>query len=409
MIDLRETYLQQLARRANVLGTRCVHAGDKPDPSTGALEAPLVLASAFGFDSAEDAAGAFRGENESYIYGRWSNPTVDALEAKLAALEEAEAACATASGMAAISGAVLSMCEAGAHIVAPRSMYAESARLFRERLPRLGITTTFVDACSIDAYAAALTPATRVLYIESPSNPILALTDIAKVVELAKNRGLFTIADNTFATPFAQNPLALGVDLVVHSMTKALGGHGDAIGGALVGGRKEVDRARDLIVKGFGGVLAPFNAFLVSRGLRTFALRQRQACESAAELAARLVSHPRIGRVHHPSLPSHPQHELAKAQMHAFGSLLSFELKSVGNDAVAAGRKVLEAVKTITHAVSLGDVRSLLVHPASTTHSTMPREARQLADISDGLLRLSVGVEAIDDLWADLDSALGGA
>ncbi len=409
MIDLRDSYTHQLARRANALGTRCVHAGDKQDPSTGALEAPLVLSSAFGFDSAEDAAGAFRGENDSYIYGRWSNPTVDALEAKLAALEDADAACATASGMAAISGAVLSMCEAGAHIVAPRSMYAESARLFRERLPRLGITTTFVDACAIDAYAAALTPATRVLYIESPSNPILALTDIAKVVELAKSRGIVTIADNTFATPFAQNPLALGVDLVVHSMTKALGGHGDAIGGALVGGRVLVERARDLIVKGFGGVLAPFNAFLVSRGLRTFALRQRQACESAAELAARLASHPRVGRVHHPSLPSHPQHELARKQMHAFGSLLSFELKSQGIDAVHEGRTVLESVRTITHAVSLGDVRSLLVHPASTTHSTMPREARLLADISDGLLRLSVGIEGIDDLWADLDRALGGA
>lgn len=409
MIDLREPYAAQLARRASALGTRCVHAGDSPDPSTGALEAPLVLSSAFGFDSAEDAAGAFRGENDSYIYGRWSNPTVAALEAKLAALEDAEAACATASGMAAISGAILSVCEAGAHIVAPRSMYAESARLFRERLPRLGITTTFVDACAVDAYAAALTPKTRVLYIETPSNPVLALTDIARVVELARTRGIFTIADNTFATPFAQNPLSFGVDLVVHSMTKALGGHGDSIGGALVGGRTEVDRARDLIVKGFGGVLAPFNAFLTSRGLRTFALRQRQACESAAELAARLATHPRIARVHHPSLSSHPQHELALGQMHAFGSLLSFELKSQGVDAVLAGRTVLESVRTITHAVSLGDVRSLLVHPASTTHSTMPREARHLADIGDGLLRLSVGVEGVEDLWADLDSALGGA
>jgi methionine-gamma-lyase len=409
VIDLREPYAVQLARRASALGTRCVHAGDAPDPATGALEAPLVLSSAFGFDSAEDAAGAFRGENDSYIYGRWSNPTVDALEAKLAALEGAEAACATASGMAAISGAILSACETGAHIVAPRSMYAESARLFRERLPRLGITTTFVDACSVDAYAAALTPQTRVLYIETPSNPILAVTDIARVVELARARGLFTIADNTFATPFAQNPLALGVDLVVHSMTKALGGHGDAIGGALVGRRVEVDRARDLIVKGFGGVLAPFNAFLVARGLRTFALRQRQACESAADLATRLAAHPRIARVHHPSLSSHPQHALALRQMHAFGSLLSFELKSKGNDAVQAGRAVLESVRVITHAVSLGDVRSLLVHPASTTHSTMPREARLLADIGDGLLRLSVGIEGVEDLWADLDRALGGA
>jgi methionine-gamma-lyase len=408
VIEQSVSYEAHLRGRASALTTLCVHAGDAPDPAgSRALDPPLVLSSAFGFASAEEAAGAFRGDNEAYIYGRWSNPTVDALEAKLAALEGTEAAAATASGMAAVSGAVMSICEAGSHIVAPRSMYAESARLFRERLPRFGVTATFVDATDTRAYAEAITPATRILYLETPANPTLGVTDIEAVVGIAKARGLVTIADNTFATPFAQTPCALGVDLVVHSMTKALGGHGDAIGGAICGGHAAVARARDLVVKGFGGVLAPFNAFLIARGLRTFALRQRQQCETAAFLAAKLATHPRIAAVHHPSLASHPGHALARAQMHAFGALLSFEIAGAeGRTALDAGRRVLEAVRVITHAVSLGDVRSLLVHPASTTHSTMPREAREQASITDGLLRLSVGIEGPSDLWDDLARAL---
>jgi methionine-gamma-lyase len=407
VIDPSAPYHDVLAARAAALATLCVHAGEPPDPATGALDPPLVLSSAFGFESADEAAGAFRRENDAYIYGRWGNPTVEALEQKLAALEGCEAAAATASGMAAISGAILSLCESGSHIVAPRAMYAESARLLRERLPRFGIATTFVDALEPGAYARAITPATRVLYVETPSNPVLGITDIEAVVGLAKAHGLVTIADNTFATPFAQTPLALGVDLVVHSMTKALGGHGDAIGGAICGARVPVDRARDLVVKGFGGVISPFSAYLVARGLRTFALRQRQACETAAMLAARLFEHPRIAKVHHPALPTHPGHAQARAQMHAYGSLLSFELAAgAGTSAIEAGKRVLEGVKVITHAVSLGDVRSLLTHPASTTHSTMPAEDRARGGISDGLLRLSVGVESAADLWADLERAL---
>jgi methionine-gamma-lyase len=406
MIDDARSYEEQLAVRANALSTVCVHAGDEGGVRTGPLDPALVLSSAFAFRSAEEAAGAFRGENDSYIYGRWGNPNVDALEVKLAALEGAEAAAATASGMAAISGAVLSICGSGHHLVAPRSMYAESARLFRERLPRLGIQTTFVDAKRADAYAEAIRPETVILYLETPCNPVLAVTDLAKIARMAKEKGLVTICDNTFATPFAQNPLALGVDLVVHSMTKALGGHGDAIGGALCGAAARIEAARDVVVKGFGGVLAPFNAFLVDRGLRTFALRQRQACGSAAVLAERLSRHPRVARVFHPSLASHNGHAVARAQMHAYGSLLSFELRPSKGAPIDAGKRVLEAVRVIAHAVSLGDVRSLLVHPASTTHSTMPPETRALADVTDGLLRLSVGIEGTEDLWRDLEAAL---
>jgi methionine-gamma-lyase len=409
VIDEGIPYEAELAARSAALATRCVHAGDHPDLSSRALEVPLVLSSAFGFASAEEAAAAFQGTNDAYIYGRWGNPTVEALEAKLAALEGTEAVCATASGMAAVSGSLLTLCEQGSHIVAPQSMYAETARLLRERLPRLGITTTFVDARDTAAYAAAIRAETRVLYIETPSNPILSISDLEALVGLAKAHGLVTIADNTFATPFAQTPHALGVDLVLHSMTKSLGGHGDAIGGAVCGRRTDVLRVADTVVKGLGGILSPFTAFLVSRGLRTFALRQRQACETAAALAARLEEHPAVARVHHPSLGSHPGHALARRQMHAYGSLLSFEVRGHGGaegTALARGRRTLDSVHLVTHAVSLGDVRSLLVHPASTTHSTMSPEARALADVTDGLLRMSVGIEPFEDLWADVEQAL---
>ena len=396
-MDLAE-YEARLEARESALASLCVHAGEEPN-EWRALATPIVLASAFSFDDAEHAASAFRGESDAFIYGRWGNPTVEALEAKLAALEKAEAACASASGMAAISGTLLAICESGAHVVAPRSMYGESARLLRERLPRLGIDTTFVDDPTPEAYAAASTDKTRVFYIESPSNPTLAVADIPGIVREARARSVLTIADNTFATPFCQTPLDLGVDLVVHSMTKAIGGHGDAIGGVVCGSEDLVARARDTIVKGFGGVMSPLVAYLVSRGVVTFALRQRRACSTAARLARALAEHPKIERVHHPSL--HPERA---AHMHAFGSLLSFELK--GPDALQNGRAVLEGVELITHAVSLGDARSLITHPATTTHASMPAEARALANIGDGLLRLSIGLESASDLERDLLAAL---
>jgi methionine-gamma-lyase len=412
VIDTKLPYAEQLRRRADAIATICVHGGESPD-ADGALDPPIVLSSAFAFTSAEHAARAFRGEEDAFIYGRWGNPTVDALEAKLAAIESAEAACATASGMAAIAGVILATCEAGDHVVAPRSMYAESARLLRERLPKLGITTTFVDG-TVAAYAEAMTERTRVLYVETPSNPTLGVVDIGGIVGVARTspHRPRVIVDGTFATPFAQSPLALGADLVVHSMTKGIGGHGDVIGGAVMGSRALVDSAREVIVKGFGGVLSPMSAWLVARGLRTFALRQERACATAAHLAAHLAAHPRVAVVHHPSLPSHPGHALANEQMHAYGALLSFELRAAhGGDAhaVDAGRKVLEALRVATHAVSLGDVRTLVVHPASTTHSTMPRETRLLAGITDGLLRVSCGLESAGDLVADLDAALVAA
>ncbi len=400
------------ARDAPPSSTTCVHAGERPDPATGAIDAPVHLSSAFAFDDAEQAAGAFRGENDHLIYGRWRNPTVSALEAKVAALEAGEDACATASGMAAISAALLTLCEAGDHVVAPRSIYGESARLMRERLPRLGITTTFVDQTDPEAYARAIQAPdasnaaggrTRLLYVESPANPTLALTDVRAIAALARARGLLVVADNTFATPFGQRPLALGADLVVHSMTKQLGGHGDAIGGVVIGGRELVAQVREAALKSFGGILSPLAAMLISRGMRTFALRARQSNQTAQALADALGAHAAVARVHYPGHPSHPQHALARAQMSAFGALVAFELRG-GLD---AGKRVLERVRLVTHAVSLGDVRSLITHPASTTHSSMPPEARLAGGVSDGLLRVACGIEETEDVVADLLQAIG--
>jgi methionine-gamma-lyase len=383
--------------------TDCVHAGDRPDPATGAVEAPIHLASAFAFDDAAQSAGAFSGENDHLIYGRWKNPTVAALEAKLAALEGGEDACATASGMAAVSAALLTLCEAGDHIVAPRSMYGEAARLLRERLPRLGITTTFVDQTDLGAWSAAIRPETRLLYVETPANPTLQLTDLSGVAAIARERNLCAIADNTFATPFAQRPLRHGFHLVVHSMTKQLGGHGDAIGGVVVGGAAAVRDVKEVAVKSFGGVLSPLSAMLVARGVRTFVLRARQSNATALALARALERHPAVARVHYPGLGSHPQHALAVRQMGAFGALVAFEV----HGGLDKGRTVLERCELLTHAVSLGDVRSLITHPASTTHASMPEEARAAAGISDGLLRVSCGIEETDDVVADLLRALG--
>lgn len=378
---------------------------------TGPVEAPLVLSSAFRFESADAAASAFAAassgadatdEDPTYIYGRWQNPSVLELERTLAALEGGEAAIATASGMAAVSGAALGLLQAGDHVVAPRALYGETARLFRERLPRLGIETTFIDDRGADAYAAAARPSTRLFYLETPTNPTLALTDIRAVTDRARALGAWSAVDSTFATPICQRPLELGADLVIHSMTKALSGHGDAIGGAVISSRALRCRIADTIVKGLGGVLAPFNAFLVARGIRTLALRVERACENALVIARHLERHPRVRAVHYPGLERHPDHALATRQMKGFGAILSFEL-----DDRERCRALLDRVRLVTHAVSLGDVRTLVTHPASTTASTMPEADRARAGITDCLVRLSVGIESVNDLVRDLDQALG--
>lgn len=383
--------------------TLAVHAGDAPNAATGALEPPLVLSNAFAFTDAAEAAGRFDGSRSGLIYSRWENPTVEALESKIAALEGAQECVALASGMAALNAALCANVSAGDHVVASRSLYAESVRLLRDQLVRFDVETTFADATDAGAIEAAMRDTTRAVLVETPANPTLAITDIRAVSEVTRARGATLIVDSTFGTPYHQHPLALGADLVVHSATKALAGHGDAIGGVVAGAADAVTAVRRVGVRTAGAAMSPFTAMLISRGVRTLGLRMARASASAAELARRLEGDARIAHVHYPGLASHPGHEVAARQMvRGFGALVAFEVRG----GTAAGARAYDAVEVITRAVSLGDVRSLLTHAASTTHASLSAGELEAAGIAAGLMRLSVGIEDVEDLWADLDRAL---
>ncbi|RMG13543.1 MAG: aminotransferase class I/II-fold pyridoxal phosphate-dependent enzyme [Deltaproteobacteria bacterium] len=393
-----------MADRAEDDLTAAVHAGETPGPETGALDPPIVQASAFAFRNAAEAAACFEGQRDGYIYTRWGNPTVRALEEKMARLEGAEAAAAFSSGMAAVHAALTCGLSTGDHVVAPRALYAETAVLLREYLPRFGIRTSFVDATRAEAIEAALEERTRCLYVETPANPTLAVTDLEAAAQLASSAGARLVVDNTFATPWHQKPLSWGADLVVHSATKALCGHGDAIGGIVCGRAELVEAARRQGARTLGAVLAPMNAWLIARGMKTLGVRMAQASASALTLARRLASDRRIARVHYPGLETHPAYAVARRQMvRGYGAVLAFEVAG----GLEAARRAYDRFELVTRAVSLGDVRTLVTHAASTTHHSMPREDRLVAGISDGLMRLAVGIEAVEDLWRDLDRALG--
>lgn len=384
--------------------TKAVHAGEEPDPTTGALSTPIYQTNAYLFPTPEEGAKRIAEEGSGWVYTRWGNPTVAALERKIAALEGGEAALAAASGMGGISTAILTLAAAGEHIVAPQTVYGGTHHLMATELPRLGVEVTFVDATDAENVQEAVRKNTRVLYIETPGNPNLNLVDISAMVEIAKVHGLKTVADNTFATPFLQRPLEIGVDVVVHSATKYLGGHGDAIAGLIIGSRDFVHKARSTVLRHFGASLGPFEAWLVLRGMQTLPLRMERHSANALAVAQFLEGHPKVQRVFYPGLPSHPQHPLAKRQMRAFGGMVSFEVKG----GMPAGEEVMRRVRLCTLAVSLGDVRTLISHPASMTHAPniVPPEERRAAGISDGLIRLSVGLEDPPDIIADLDQAL---
>lgn len=380
-------------------------AAHGPSVEGDSLQPPLQLTTAYRFANAADAAGRFDGSGGE-IYQRWRNPSVVHFERALARLEGAEAAVAFGSGMGAISSVVGALVGAGEHVVAPLSVYAETAKVLRGPFARLGIRTTFVDATDPAAVAAAIETDTRLIAIETPANPVLALTDIAALAAIAREAEAALMVDSTFATPFHQRPLAHGADLVVHSATKGIGGHGDVLGGVVAGARAHVDRIREHGVRSMGAILAPQSAFLLDRGMRTLALRMERASANAAELARRLEADPRVGLVRYPGLPSHPQHELARRQMdRGFGAMVAFEV--AGDAPLEAGRALYDALTLIVRAVSLGDTHTLVTHPASTTHASMSPEQRAAAGIGDGLLRLAVGIEAVEDLWRDLDRALG--
>lgn len=381
--------------------TRAIHGGRIPDANKS-VAAPIYQTATFRYDSVEEGARLGAETGPGYFYTRWRNPTTELFEQKMALLEGGEAALGTSSGMAAIATAVVSLLGAGDHVIAPKAVYQATFELCQTVLPRYGVETTLLDDPDVSAYERALRPSTRLLYIETPNNPLLGITDIAGVVSLARAHGARTVADNTFATPYNQTPLALGVDLVCHSATKYIGGHHDVTAGVIVGSR-ELIRQCVRTLRVFGGVLDPFAAFLLIRGLMTLGLRVERHNASAMALAQHLAGHPEVARVHYPGLPDHPRHQVAARQMsRGFGGMLSIEVRGD----VAAGARCVEALRVAKLGVSLGGVSTLVAHPASTTSVNMPREARLQAGISDGLIRISVGVEDLPDLLGDFDQAL---
>ncbi|KRV81324.1 cystathionine gamma-synthase [Pseudomonas citronellolis] len=375
--------------------TRVIHAGQAPDPSTGALMPPIYANSTY----LQDSPGVHKGLD----YGRSHNPTRWALERCVADLEGGSKAFAFASGLAAIS-ATLELLDAGSHIVSGNDIYGGTFRLFeRVRRRSAGHEFSFVDLTDIGAIEAALRPETRMVWIETPSNPLLRLADLEAIARLCRSRGILCVADNTFASPRIQRPLELGFDVVVHSTTKYLNGHSDVIGGiAVVGDNPELAERLGFLQNAVGAIAGPFDAFLTLRGVKTLALRMERHCANALELAQWLEHQPQVARVHYPGLPSHPQHELAKRQMNGFGGMISMDLATD----LAGSKRFLENVRIFALAESLGGVESLIEHPAIMTHATIPPATRAELGIGDALVRLSVGVEDVEDLRADLAQAL---
>ena len=382
--------------------TKAIHAGEESLPRTGPLIPPIYQNSTFRFATADECVIGFTEKSADYVYTRWGNPTQSVLEAKIAALEGSEDALATASGMAAISTALLTLLERGDHVVAMDSLYSASHNLLNEDLPRMGIETTFVDGTKVNEIEHAIRANTKAVYIESPANPTLKLVDIRACAEIARSHSTTTIIDNTFASPCGQQPIALGIDIVLHSMTKYLSENGTVIAGVIAASAKFVEHAKTQVLRNFGGIISPFNAWLTLHGIATLPLRFARHCENAYQVPTFLESHPAIEWVRYPGLPSHPQHQLAKRQMQSFGGMVAFELK----DGIEAGRLLVNSIQLCSLAVSLDDVRTLICHPASTTHLHVSADVRKRSGITDGLVRLSVGLEDAEDIIADLDQAL---
>jgi cystathionine gamma-lyase len=379
--------------------TRVIHAGQHPDPSTGAIMPPIYATSTY--------VQASPGVHKGYDYGRSHNPTRFAFERCVADLEGGAQAFAFASGLAAIS-TTLELIDAGSHVVSGDDIYGGSFRLFdKVRRRSAGLRFSFADLTDPEGLQSALQPDTKLVWVETPTNPLLRLADLRAIAEICRARGIITVADNTFASPYVQRPLELGFDVVVHSVTKYLNGHSDVIGGvAIVGKDARLNDLRErlgFLQNSVGAIASPFDSFLALRGVKTLALRMERHCASALELAQWLERQPQVDRVHYPGLESHPQHALAKRQMHGFGGMISLDLRTD----LAGARRFLEAVQIFALAESLGGVESLIEHPAIMTHATIPAETRQKLGIGDALVRLSVGVEDHEDLRADLRQALG--
>src|SRR5919198_876910 len=385
------TRFVKLTSRAR-FSTICLHAGQEPDPSTGAIIVPIYQTSTY----VQEALGRHKG----FEYARTQNPTRMALERNIAAMEGAKAGFAFASGMAAIRG-IATLLRAGDHVVVSDNTYGGTFRLFDKVLTRYQLTFSYVDTADLDAVAASIRPSTRMLFVETPTNPVMGITDLAAAADLAHQHDVRLVVDNTFASPFIQRPIELGADLVTHSTTKYLNGHSDSVGGIVVAVRGDDIEGLEFVQNAEGAILGPMDSWLVLRGTKTLPLRMQQHNANGLALAELVAKHPKVKTVYYPGLPTHPHHELARRQMNGFGGMLAFDLGSL-----EAARTVLNSVKLHALAESLGGVETLISHPATMTHASVPADRRAALGITDGLVRISVGIEDIDDLREDLAQAL---
>ena len=387
------------------LSTKGVRAGTLRSEFQEHSEA-LFLTSSFVFKDAKQAAARFSGEDEGMVYTRYTNPTVAMFQDRLAALEGAESCVATASGMAAILTTALVHLKAGDHVVCSNAVFGATIQLFNNVLSRFGIETTYVSPTRVEDWQKAVKKNTRLFFLETPSNPLTEISDIEKISAIAKQAGALLAVDNVFCTPVLQRPLELGADVVVHSATKYLDGQGRVIAGAIAGSKKLVGDPMTVFLRNAGPTLSPFNAWVVLKGLETLEIRMLAQSARALELAQWLEKHPKVARVHYPGLESHPQHALAKRQQRAAGSVLSFEVKAGREGAKNAAWRVIDSTKLVSITANLGDVKTTIIHPATTTHGRISPEARAAAGISDGLIRVAVGLEAVSDLKDDLERGL---
>jgi cystathionine beta-lyase/cystathionine gamma-synthase len=390
-----------IEKRGQGKSTTAVHAGELAT-TLGEVHTPIYQTSTFYFPTEDPTTWQGNVPDGAYIYTRYGNPTIKAVEDKLAALEGAERGMVFSSGMAAITATLLTFLSKGDHLVSVEDVYGGTYAFLRKELPRFGIDVTMVSSTDLDALERAITPRTKLIYLESPTNPLLKLVDIKAAAEIARVKGIKSVIDSTFATPINTNPIELGIDLVCHSCTKYLNGHSDLIAGAVVGGKADIEAIGSLRIQ-YGGSLDPLGAFLLSRGMKTLDLRMERHNRNGMETARFLEKHPKVEGVHYPGLESHPQHFLAKRQMHGYGGMVSFEVKG-GRE---AAEKALRSFKLIKKATSLGGVDSLVSMPLNSSHKSLPPQERARLGIKDGLIRLSLGVEDLEDLKADLDQALG--
>ena len=389
--------------------TQAIHAGQRPDPAYGAISTPIYQTSTFCFDDVQDGIDKFNGATEGYVYSRGGNPTVRTLELKMAALEGGEDCVATASGMGAVGAVVLGLLQAGDHVIMGDCVYGCTNVAIREMLPKFGVEVSPVDTTDLDAVRNAIAANTKMIFFETPTNPVMRVTDIAGVVEIAKGRGIKVVVDNTFAPPPIQYPLRLGADIVLHSVTKYLNGHGDVIGGVIIGSADDIANIKTFAsTKICGTIMSPFDAFLVIRGLQTLGLRVERHCANALAIARYLQSKPQVARVYYPGLEDSPDFELATRQMNGrYTGILSFDLVDGigGLSSFEAARRFMEALNVVHIAVSLGDPPSLIEHPRTMTHHNVLLEVQESMGITEGMMRFSVGLEDIDDLIADFEQA----